>query len=84
MLIQTKLMYLGLETKTSKKSGSSYLLVKLMEKETASIYEFYVPADRLALVTDVGQLQPFTEVKVGLKISSFNNKPQVDLDGVGK
>lgn len=84
MIINTKMLYLGLETKSSKKTGASYLLVKMMEKESSSIFEFYVPSDKLTLVTDVGQLQQFNEVGVKLKISSYNNKAQVDLEGVGK
>lgn len=76
-------MYLGIETKVSQKSGKSYLLAKFMEKETAGIFEFYVPAERLALVTDLGKAQPFTEIGVKIVITSYNNKAQVDLEGIG-
>lgn len=82
MIIKAPMMYLGLETKVSQKSGKSYLLVKMMEKETSSIYEFYVPSDKLALITALGQQKQFTEVKCVLGMSSFNNKPQIDLDGI--
>lgn len=75
-------MYLGFTTNTSKKSGASYLLVKMMDKTTSAIFEFYVPADKLQLVTSVGQTPQFSEVNVKLKISSFNNKAQVDLEEV--
>lgn len=83
MEITTEMMYLGFETRQSKKSGSEYLLVKLMEVASSSIYEFYVPRDRLQLITDLGQLQAFNPAKVKLQMSSFNNKPQIDLVGVG-
>jgi hypothetical protein len=84
MKFKTKMMYLGFKTAQSKKSGNSYLLVNMMDTETSGIYEFYVPADRLQLVTDIGQLQQFTPVNVMLGMSSFNNKPQIDLEGVSK
>lgn len=77
-------MYLGYSVGTSKKSGNSYILAKMMEQESSALYEFYVPSDKLQLVTDLGQLPQFTQVTVKLKMSSFNNKPQIDLDGVAK
>jgi hypothetical protein len=83
MKFKTKLIYLGFKTANSKKSGNAYLLVSFMD-ENSSIYEFYVPSDRLQLVTDVGQLPKFAEVNVVLALSSFNNKPQIDLEGVAK
>lgn len=82
MKVVSKLMYLGYETRSSKKSGNSYLLAKFMEQETSSIFEFYIPADKLTLITDLGKIKPFTEVKTTLGISSFNNKANVDLEGV--
>lgn len=84
MIVKTKMNYLGFETKTSNKSGNSYLLVKFMEMSTSAVFEFYVPGDRIAITTAVGQLQPFQEEVVRLKISSFNGKPQVDLEGIGE
>jgi hypothetical protein len=83
MKFKTKMTYLGFKTGESRKTGNSYLLVSFMD-ENSSIYEFYVPSDRLQLVTDVGQLPKFTEVGVVLGLSSFNNKPQIDLEGVSK
>lgn len=84
MIFNTAMNYLGFETKTSNKSGNQYLLVKFMDMATSAVFEFYVPADRLAVVTAVGKLKAFQEVIVGLKISSFNGKPQVDLEKVGE
>lgn len=80
----TKMVYLGYEPKTSKKSGSSYLMGKFMEVETSAVFEFYIPSDRLKLVTDLGTLQRFSEVKVKLSVSSYQGKPQVDIEGVGQ
>lgn len=84
MIFTTKMMYLGFETRTSKKSGSSYLLGKFMERETSAIFEFYIPADKLQLVTDLGQLKPFSEVGVRLVMSSYNGKADINLEGVSK
>jgi hypothetical protein len=84
MKFKVKMMYLGFKHGQSKKTGNSYLLVNLMDASTGSIYEMYVPADRLQLVTDIGMLKQFTEVEVMLGMSSFNNKPQIDLEGVSK
>lgn len=82
MKVVTEMMYLGYETKVSNKTGASYLLAKLMEVETSSIYEFYVKADKLTLITELGKAKPFTPLKVKLNIFSFSNKAQVDLEGV--
>lgn len=84
MIINTPFNYLGFESRTSNKSGNQYLLVKFMEMSTSAVFEFYVPSDRLAVVTAVGKLKPFQEVMVGLKLSSFNGKPQIDLEKVGE
>jgi len=84
MNFTTKMRYLGIEPKTSKGTGKAYLLAKFMECESSAIYEFYVPADKLQLVTDLGQLQQFTEIGVKLEMSSYNGKAQIDLFGVGK
>jgi hypothetical protein len=84
MKVLSKLMYLGFETKESKKSGNTYLLAKFMEQETAAIFEFYVPSDRLQLVTAIGQSKPFSELKINLEITSFNGKPDVNLVGIEK
>jgi hypothetical protein len=82
MIFTTKMVFLGIEPKESKKSGNQYLMAKFMETEGSSIFEFYVPSDRLKLVTDLGQTDRFSEVGVKLKVSSFNSKAQVDLEGV--
>lgn len=83
MLVTTKMMYLGIEPKTSNKTGKSYLMAKFMERETSAVYEFYVPSDKLKLVTDMGQLSQFTEVGVKLEISSYKGEPRIDLHSVG-
>lgn len=82
MNVIQNMMYLGYEMKESKKSGNRYLLVKTMDTESSSIYEWYVSGDRMEVTTTVGALKPFTPVKVGMKISSFNNKAQVDLENI--
>lgn len=79
MIIETKMMYLGFDERESKKTNSRYLLVKMMEMANSSIYEFYVPNDRIAVITSVGELQQFMPVEVTLEMTSFNNKPQIDL-----
>jgi hypothetical protein len=85
MNFKVKLMFLGAgEPKESKKSGNTYYLPKFMEMKTNSIFEFYVPSDKIQLVTDMAKVQPMTETEVILSLTSFNNKPQVDLAGFGK
>lgn len=73
------MMYLGNEIRESKKSGNQYMLVKLMDQEDQHIYEMFVGNHSLQLQKDVHQLTPFTPVNAGFKMSSFNNKAQVDL-----
>jgi hypothetical protein len=83
MHLNTKMIYLGFEPKVSKK-GTSYLLGKFMDIESSSIYEFYIPSDKLQLVTDLGQLQQFAEVGVKLVVTSYNGKADINLDAVQK
>ena len=82
MKVVAEMMYLGYETKVSNKTGNSYLLAKFMETDTSSIFEFYVKADKLTLITELGKAKPFTPKKLILNIFSFNNKANVDLEGV--
>lgn len=80
MKFQSELIYLGYSIGTSKKTGNSYSLVKLMDQEEGSIFEMYVPADKVGVTTKLDTLQQYTPHKVTFKMSSFNNKPQVDLE----
>lgn len=82
MNFEVKLTFLGFETKKSNKTGNPYFLVKFMDVKTSGIYEFYVKGDQSALMTKVGSMKVLSEQVVILKVSSFNGKPQVDLDGV--
>jgi hypothetical protein len=82
MRVVTEMMYLGFESRVSTKSGASYLLAKFMETETSSIFEFYVKAEKVELITGLGKAQPFTPKKVSLAITSFQNKAMVDLVGI--
>jgi hypothetical protein len=80
MKVVQNMMYLGYESRVSNKTGKSYLLVKTMENN--QIFEWYVPADKLNLVTSVGQQQPFTEIKCGFEVSSRNMKAELNLEHV--
>jgi hypothetical protein len=82
MIFTTKMIYLGVEPKVSKKTGKSYLMGKFMEAETSSIFEFYIPADRLELITEMGKKQQFSPVGVKLEMSSYQGNIQVDIVGV--
>lgn len=82
MLFNTKMVYLGVQPKESKKSGKQYLMGKFMEVETSMIFEFYIPSDRLALITDLGKVQQFAPVGVKLEMTTYNGNIQVDLVGV--
>lgn len=82
MKMQVEMVYVGTTTGTSRKSGNSYYLPKFMDMETQAIYEFYVPADKVALAQGIIGLKQFTATGVTLELTSFNNKPQVDLVAV--
>lgn len=82
MIFNTKMVYLGVEPKVSKKSQKSYLMGKFMEAETSSIYEFYIPSDRLELITNLGKVPQFSPVGVKLEMSSYQGNVQVDIVGV--
>lgn len=82
MIFTAKMVYLGVEPKTSKKTQKSYLMGKFMEVESSTIYEFYIPSDRLQLITDLGKVNQFTPVGVKLEMSSYQGNVQVDIVGV--
>lgn len=77
-----EMMFLGMQEKESKKSGKRYFMAKFMHVSTSEIYEFYVNGEQLTLITNMAKLQVASMVKVGLKISSYQGKAQVDLEGV--
>ena len=81
MNIVTELMFLGAETKVSK-AGSSYLIAKFVERETTTVFEFFVSAESLGLVTKLASTTPFTDIKCRLAIYSSQGKPAVKLEGV--
>lgn len=80
MNFQGKMRYLGLEPKTSKKSGNSYFMAKLMHGQT--ILEFYVPADKILLVTELGKTDQFAEIECEFELSAYNGKNEVSLNRV--
>lgn len=75
--------YLGVQPKTSGK-GKSYFMVKLMDMDTETIYEFYVPSDNVNVVSAFPTLKRFQETEVVLGLNSFNGKTEVMLDSLGK
>jgi hypothetical protein len=81
MKIVTELMFLGAETKVSK-AGSSYLIAKFVERETTAVFEFFVSAESLELVTKLASTNPFSDVKCKLAIVSSQGKATVRLEGV--
>lgn len=81
MNFTTKMVYLGVEPKTSKKTGKSYLMGKFMSSDNA-IFEFYISPEKLALITDIGKLQQFSPVGVKLEMTSYQGNIQVDIVGV--
>lgn len=82
MKITTELMYLGYESKISQKTGNSYLMVKFVERDSKAVFEFYVKAEQLDLITSLGKCQEFTDVKCKLNIVSNQGKADVRLEGV--
>lgn len=81
MNFTTKMIYLGVEPKTSKKTGKGYLIAKFMSAEN-SIFEFYVNPEKIALITDLGKLPQFSQVGVKLEMTSYQGNIQVDIAGV--
>lgn len=75
-------IYLGVQTRESKKTGNQYSLVKLLEVKSDEIYEMYVPSDRLQLITNVAQAKKLSKVCAHFEITGFNGKMQVDLVGL--
>jgi hypothetical protein len=82
MNFTTKMVFLGVEAKTSKKSGKGYLMGKFMDPVTSSIFEFYISGESLALVTELGQLKQFSLVGVKLEMTSYQGNIRVDIVGV--
>jgi hypothetical protein len=81
MIFTTKMIYLGVEPKTSKKTGKGYLMAKFMSAEN-SIFEFYINPEKVALVTDLGKMQQFAQTGVKLEMTSYQGNIQVDIVGV--
>lgn len=84
MKINVDLVFLGAEQKESKKTGATYFLAKLMNTADSQIYDFYIAGSNQMLITDLVKLQPLTPNKFVLKISSYQGKAQVDLEGLAK
>ncbi len=82
MVINTKLIYLGMEPKESKKTGKQYMMGKFMEAETSMIFEFYIPSDKLMIITELGKANQFTPMGVKLELTTYQGNIQVDLAGV--
>lgn len=85
MEFEGKMFYLGTKFKKSEKSGKQYLLVSFMhhnENGEPENYEFYVPSDRLELTTKLGTLTLMKFANLKFKMSSYNMKPQIDLEDV--
>lgn len=82
MQIKVNMVYLGMEQKESKKTGSAYFMIKLIDPNTDSIFEFYTPQDKVTLISAVAQLQKYMPYSFVLKISSYQGKAQVDLEGL--
>lgn len=82
MKVKGQMIYLGTEYKVSGKTGNEYMLVKFMNHETSEIFEFYVSGEKVAIKGELSKMQALTPATVMLSISSFQGKPQVDLDGV--
>lgn len=74
-------IYLGVQTRTSKKSGNEYNLVKILEPKSDEIYEMYVPSDRLKLITNVAAAKKLSKCCCHFEVSGFNGKMNIDLVG---
>lgn len=77
-----EMTFLGMESRESKKTGKGYFLAKFMEMKSQQIYEFYVPGDRIDIAQPLADAKILVPMPVVLKMSAFNGKPQVDIDGI--
>ena len=75
-----KMRYLGFESKVSNKTGKSYITAQM--KEGNSLFEFYVPADKIALITSIGKSEEYSEVIATIGITSYKGDARVDLEAV--
>lgn len=82
MQFQNELIFLGNQQRESKKSGKQYYLAKFMNEKTQDVFEFYVPSDKLALVTELAKLKMLSKVCCYFTVSTFNNRAQIDLDQI--
>lgn len=82
MKTQFELVFLGAREQTSKKSGNQYMLATFQNAQNDDIFEFYVSGDKLKLITAIAELTKYSTCAVTIAITSFNNKPKVDLEAV--
>lgn len=76
------LYFLGVERKHSEQSGNDYFLAMFRKLEKPEVYAFYVKAKRKELLNELSVLQQFKKYEVILTLTSYNQKPQVDLSGI--
>jgi hypothetical protein len=77
--MEAELMFLGLESRTSKTKGNKYFLARFDAPEAGSI-QFYLSSDDVK--QEVGALKPYTPCKAKFKLKAFNGRPELELIGV--
>lgn len=82
MNFKVELTFLGIENKVSGKSGKAYFMSKFMDMKTSQIFEFYIPGDKTELASTLMSAKPLSPMPVKLKLSAFNGKPQIDIEGI--
>jgi hypothetical protein len=73
------MMWLGLEPKTSKKSGKAYFMAKMMNTETSEIFEMYVSGEDLPLIQKASGVKIGSVKKVSMKLSAYRGEARVDF-----
>ncbi len=78
--ISFSLIFLGVITKISKKSGKPYSVAKFFAQSTNDTFEFFLGDEEL--LVKVQALKQFLPALVYIDISSFQGEPKIKLAGV--
>lgn len=73
------MMWLGLEPKTSKKTGKAYFMAKMMNTETSEIFEMYVSGEDMPLIQKSSATKIGAVKKIALKLSAYRGEARIDF-----
>lgn len=82
MKFLVNLMWLGLEPKTSKKTGKAYFMAKMMNVESSEIFEMYVSGEDLPLIKKASEVKIGSVKKIALKLSAYRGEARIDFSDI--